>query len=400
MEVDKLQLKDWSKTTLDFYLGEVERVGEDVATSFYNQSDLSRVKECDLMIIGINPGCGCLYKDWELKNGLTPDFLYKGNPCFKGKDDKQIIKELEKDWNIWKKMHKMLKFSNKTNILADVTKFVMTNMVFFGTAKQKQIPSKINKEECAKKTQQLIDIIHPKVIVLLGKECRNLFVKLTDSPMDALETDHAVFYGYYNDTHVISIYHPSYYKYYTNVKMAAIGNIIEYVLDSPLKRIDKRELEVLLTKEINIYDVFTNNKQKEKRDELKMRIRDLQKMILKNCEKLSIFNGTVLCNELYTTIRDGKYVPSKDTIAVDLLFDENDCIIRLGTRRYVPEKTKEIAIAIDGVFIPGDTNLTASHWHVHAKIPQSTNNEKIALDLNAFIGKVKAYRDKEYPLNR
>ena len=40
MEVDKLIIEDWSKTTLGYYLGEVERVGEDVATSFYNQSDL------------------------------------------------------------------------------------------------------------------------------------------------------------------------------------------------------------------------------------------------------------------------------------------------------------------------------------------------------------------------
>lgn len=61
MEVDKLIIEDWSKTTLGYYLGEVERVGEDVATSFYNQSDLSRVKNCELMIIGINPGAGCLF---------------------------------------------------------------------------------------------------------------------------------------------------------------------------------------------------------------------------------------------------------------------------------------------------------------------------------------------------
>ena len=82
----------------------------------------------------------------------------------------------------------------------------------------------------------------------------------------------------------------------------------------------------------------------------------------------------------------------------DLLFENNDCVIRLCTRRYDPEETKKIAIAIDGVFTPGNTNLTAPHWHVHAKMPQSTSNDEIALNLNAFLGKVKAYRDKEYPL--
>lgn len=398
MKIDKLELEDWSKTTLEYYLGEVKRVGEDVATSFYNQSDLSRVKDCDLMIIGINPGCGCLYKDWGLKNNLTPDFLYKGNPCFKGKDDKEVIIGLEKDWNIWKKMHKMLIFSNKAIILEDVKKLVMTNMIFFGTEKQKQIPSKINKEECAKKTQLLIDKLHPKVIVLLGKECRNLFVKVANISMDALNTDHAIFYGYYNDTHVISIYHPSYYKYFTNAKMAEIGSIIGYVLDNPSKRIDKNNLEVFLTEKRINCDICIESEQKIIGDELKERIRDIKKMILKNCEKQSVYNRTVLYNELYTTIRNGKYVASKDTIAIDLLFEDNDCIIRICTRRYDPEKTKEIAIAIDGVFTPGNTNLTAPHWHVHTKMPQSTSNDEIVRIMNDFLGKVKAYRDKEYPL--
>ena len=77
---------------------------------------------------------------------------------------------------------------------------------------------------------------------------------------------------------------------------------------------------------------------------------------------------------------------------------DNDCVIRLCTRRYDSEKAKEIAVAIDGVFTPGNTNLTAPYWHVHAKMPQSISNDEIALYLNAFLDKVKAYRDKEYPL--
>lgn len=152
------------------------------------------------------------------------------------------------------------------------------------------------------------------------------------------------------------------------------------------KRFDASDLESIIKEE------------KAKQLDIKYRVSILKEMIFKAGEKQAIYKGTVFYNEFYTTIRNGKYVPSKDTIAIDLLFEDNDCVIRLCTRRYDSEKAKEIAVAVDGVFMPGNTNLTAPHWHVHAKMPQSTSNDEIALNLNAFLDKVKAYRDKEYPL--
>ena len=152
------------------------------------------------------------------------------------------------------------------------------------------------------------------------------------------------------------------------------------------KRFDTSDLESIIKEE------------KAKQLDIKYRVSILKEMIIKTGEKQAIYKGTVFYNEFYTTIRNGKYVPSKDTIAIDLLFEDNDCVIRLCTRRYDSEKAKEIAVAVDGVFMPGNTNLTAPHWHVHAKMPQSTSNDEIALNLNAFLDKVKAYRDKEYPL--
>ena len=110
-------LKEWSKETLDCYLSEIKKIGEDVATSFYNQSDLSRVRECEIMIIGINPGMGCTYTNWDEKNNITQDYLYYGNPCFRGKSNEDIIFDFSKKydpdkriygWDLWKKMFKML----------------------------------------------------------------------------------------------------------------------------------------------------------------------------------------------------------------------------------------------------------------------------------------------------
>ena len=101
----QLKLKEWSKETVDCYLSEVKKVGENIATSFYNQSDLSRVRECDIIIIGINPGMGCLYLDWGEKNNITSDFLYYGNPCFKRKSDDEIIYDLLKKYDPVKRTH-------------------------------------------------------------------------------------------------------------------------------------------------------------------------------------------------------------------------------------------------------------------------------------------------------
>ena len=250
METEQqIKLKEWSKETMECYLVEVKKVGEDVATSFYNQSDLSRVRDCDIMIIGINPGMGCPYSKWKENYDISHDFLYYGNPCFRGMSDEDIIYEMSKKydpdkrrygWDLWQKIHKILDVTGKGDILKQLDRFVFTNMVFFGTVKAKDIPKGIDTIKCAKETLKLIEILKPKVVVLLGKECRNLFIKATKClQMESHTSDNKVSYCYYNNRHVISVYHTAYYKYYTENNIKIVGKIIGYALDNPSKRIDK-----------------------------------------------------------------------------------------------------------------------------------------------------------------
>ena len=241
------KLEKWSEETVVCYQTEINNIGENNATSFYNQSDLSKVRDCDIMIIGINPGMGISYSKWMEKYNVSQDFLYYGNPCFRGMNNEDIIKEMSEKydpnkkrygWDIWHKFHKMLGFSDKGDILEQLDRFVLSNMIFFGTVKEKDIPKGIDKVRCAKQTLKLIEILKPKLVVLLGKECRDLFVKATKGlQMKPLTIDDRVFYCYYNESHVISIYHTAYYKYYTNKNMEKIGNIMGYVLDNPSKEI-------------------------------------------------------------------------------------------------------------------------------------------------------------------
>ena len=258
-----IELREWSKWTLESYLSEVNHVGENIATSFYNQSDLSRVKDCELMIIGINPGAGCLFSQWGQKERAisNSDFLYRGNPCFQGLSDKEIIYEMsqkyDKDkkrygWDLWHKIHKMLGYAGKGELLEKPDKFVLTNMVFFGTAHQGQIPKEINQEYCAKQTLELIDILKPKVVLLLGDQTRDLFKKVANiSQMEELIPNYHDFYCFYNNSHVISIYHTAYYGFYTNERMKVIGNILGYALDNPSESINQKLLESYLSRKMN-----------------------------------------------------------------------------------------------------------------------------------------------------
>ena len=247
MEVDKLILEDWSKTTLGYYLGEVERVGEDVATSFYNQSDLSRVKNCELMIIGINPGAGCLFSQWGLKDQVlsNSDFLYRGNPCFQGLSDKEIIYEMsqkyDKDkkrygWDLWKKIHKMLSYAGKGELLEKLDRFVLTNMIFFGTDKENQIPKGVNKEKCAEQTIELISILQPKVVLLLGSQSRKLFDRVSENKLEVL-VPNSMYHCMSGKSHVLAIKHTAYY--YSYEEMVVIGKTIGYVLDHSEEIINK-----------------------------------------------------------------------------------------------------------------------------------------------------------------
>jgi len=208
------------------------------------------------MIIGINPGCGTIFSQWGLKDCAisNSDFLYLGNPCFEGLSDKEIIYEMsekyDKDkkrhgWDLWHKIHKMLGYAGKGELLEDPGKFVLTNMVFFGTAHQGQIPKEIDQEFCAKKTLELIDILKPKVVLLLGDQTRDLFKKVANvSHMEELIHNYHDFYSFYNKSHVISIYHTAYYPFYNNdANKKVIGNILGYALDNPSKSIDKIKLE-------------------------------------------------------------------------------------------------------------------------------------------------------------
>lgn len=236
----KEKLNDWAKETVEVYKKQSTEIG------FYTQTPLSiflkdNIQKPDLLILGINPGSG---------GGIrrnTGTELLKGNPCFEGMDSDRIIKNMseEKDnnknrkgWALWHRVNNMLKFSNNEDhkkILRNLDRFVLSNMIFFGTEKENQIPN-IKREECAKQTIELISILQPKVVLLLGSQSRKLFDRVSENKLEVL-VPNSMYHCMSGKSHVLAIKHTAYY--YSYEEMVVIGKTIGYVLDHSEEIINK-----------------------------------------------------------------------------------------------------------------------------------------------------------------
>ena len=397
MEVDKLILEDWSKTTLGYYLGEVERVGEDVATSFYNQSDLSRVKNCELMIIGINPGAGCLFSQWGLKDHAlsNSDFLYRGNPCFQGLSDKEIIYEMsqkyDKDkkrygWDLWKKIHKMLGYAGKGELLEKLDRFVLTNMIFFGTDKENQIPKGVNKEKCAEQTIELISILQPKVVLLLGNQSRKLFDRVSENKLEVL-VPNSMYHCMSGKCHVLAIKHTAYY--YSSIEMELIGKTIGYILDHQDETMNSETIRASSIKEEII------------RFEQKQRTINLQgneslyylkqKISAKGCNIMIDHNGHLIY-EYYCNNAHNKYIKANGTISIEISYDYKQCSFSLMTKGNHPEDLlKKVQETCDELKVFKIDNKDCFVSDIE------TDDVKIVKFFNVLLAKIKKYRETDCP---
>ena len=373
------ELADWAEKTVEVY----NPMAQSTGLGFYTQTPLRNIiKSPDLLILGINPGYG------GGKEIMTGEELLKGNPCFEGKDIIKVMSEERdenkkiKGWALWHKIHKMLGYAGKGELLEKPDKFVLTNMVFFGTAHQGQIPKKIDQEYCAKQTLELIDILKPKVVLLLGDQTRDLFKKIANiSHMEELVPNYHDFYCFYNNIHVISIYHTAYYSYFNFDNMAFIGNILGYALDNSRERIDKNKLERYLYGRTIIRAIRIKN-------------------LLNRTDAISLIDSDkALSYDLWQTIKKSNYVKSKDNIVIDLTPEEDkkQYVLLVFTRQNNEEKTKELIKGIwpNEVFHPWECDKSR---HVHKVISFEVSNEEIKNIMEKVLNEVKAYRDKEYPL--
>lgn len=377
--INKEELLKWANDTVSIYKNQKMNLG------FYTQTPLSiflRLPQSpDILILGINPGSK------GGKDNMTGNELLKGNPCFWGKSDDVILYELrdlpdkkkhKKGWDLWHKIHDMLNDSGKGELLDKLDRFVLSNIIFYGTENESQLPKGNYKKECAEQTLKLIDILKPKVVLLLGKQSKELFNTLIDGPKLETIVPQSVSYCY-KDCHIFAIKHTA--CRYTSYEKKIIGNTIGYALDNPSVRLEKETLESFLTKKANGRSWY------------------LKTMINGNCSIQKIYNEETVYHDFYTTTRNGKYVSSKDNIVIDLTPTEKEYKVLVFTRQNDKEKTRELVKGIwpNEEFRPWDYDNSR---HVHRTIPLKESNENIAKIMEQVLSEVVNYRNKTFSLKR
>ena len=379
MNIQK-ELIDWAKETVEVYNKQSTNLG------FYTQTPLCNITQTPaLLILGINPGY-----DGGIKN-KTGEELLKGNPCFEGKD---IIKVMSEDrdenkkikgWALWHKIHKMLDFTGKGKLLEKSDNFVLSNMIFFGTTKESQIP-KIKKEECAKQTIKLISILHPKVVLLLGSQSRKLFDRVSENKLEVL-VPNSMCHCMYGKSHVLAIKHTAYY--YSSIEMELIGKTIGYLLDHQEETINSETIRASSIKEEII------------RFEQKQRTINLQgneslyylkqKISAKGCNIMIDHNGHLIY-EYYCNNAHNKYIKSNGTISIEISYNNKQCSFSLMTKGNHPEDLlKKVQETCDELKVFKIDNKDCFVSDIE------TDDVKIVEFFNVLLAKIKKYRETDCP---
>jgi hypothetical protein len=210
MQTIQEKLNDWAERYFPKFWELSEKYNKH---NFYTQSPLSKLKDAPrLMIIGLNP-----YGGKQGARRESPSDFLSGNPCWKGRFDEKrcVSKEEGNDWsNYFEKTRHFLGCSSphENPDIDDDQQVVWTNLTPFTSISFKDLPQELASADLYKSTLELIDILKPQKIVLLGygafalleQACKEVeHVKVLDNDTWPLEI------GYINDIPAVCVNHPS-----------------------------------------------------------------------------------------------------------------------------------------------------------------------------------------------
>ena len=390
------KLIDWAKETVDVY----NPIAKPLKMGYYTQTPLSLVSQSpDLLIFGINPGAE------GGKDNMTGEELLKGNPCFDGLDKKGIVKAMCEDrddnkkrngWALWHRLNNMLKnSSNHKELLQDFNRFVLSNMIFFGTAKENQIP-KIDKDKCAERTLKLIDNLEPKVVLLLGKQCRVLFNRITKKEKLEVLVQNSIYHCMYGKSHILAIKHTAYY--YSNEEMTVVGKTIGYILDHHDGIINKETISASYIKEDiarfeeRLKMIPSKRKVKTDDDPIVKRAKELKQRINRNGTNQWVDKGGTLIHEFFCKGKRKNYIKENGTISVRLSIDNEN-------KKFI------ISNLSDGNHPKVFRNLICDYCESKGWIKSDrdfsfskdiTNNDDLIVDfMTSLLEKMKTYRETD-----
>jgi len=418
MSNDKSQIQEklasWAKETVDVYNPIADTLNKESSNEkwgYYTQTPLSLVSQSpDLLILGINPGFG------GGKEIMSGEELLKGNPCFENIDKKDVLSDKEfviyvmkekrdedknrNGWALWHRMNNMLKESSKAELLEKFDNFVLSNMIFFGTDHENEIP-KIDKEKCAKQTLKLIDYLEPKVVILLGKQSRDLYNRITDKGKLEVLVPNSIYHCMYEKSHVLAIKHTAYY--YSYAEMVVVGKTIGYILDNHEKTINKETIYSSDIKE-DIFHFEERQKKMQSKSNIKKsddpivkRAKELEQII--NCEGANkgINNDGTLEYEYYCYSKtNGKFLEKNGVIRVGLRYDKNNqqyvlSVKSLGNNPDALIHKIKVYCSKEDLFKFDKGKDTVSYEDAIFRV------ETIANFMDGLLAMIKTYRETDYP---
>ena len=396
------RLASWAEETVKVYNSIAETLNKknpNKKWGYYTQTPLSLVSQSpDLLILGINPGSE------GGKNMMTEEELLKGNPCFEGLNKEGVVKAMREDrddskkrkgWALWHRLKKMLQESSKDELLEDFDSFVLSNMIFFGTAKENQIP-KIDKDKCAERTLKLIDNLEPKVVILLGKQCRDLFNRITKKEKLEVLVQNSIYHCMYGKSHILAIKHTAYY--YSNEEMTVVGKTIGYILDHHDGIINKETISASYIKEDiarfeeRLKMIPSKRKVKTDDDPIVKRAKELKQRINRNGTNQWVDKGGTLIHEYFCKGKRKNYIKENGTISVRLSIDNEN-------KKFI------ISTLSDGNHPKVYRNLICDYCESKGWIKSDrdfsfskdiTNNDDLIVDfMTSLLEKMKTYRETD-----
>jgi hypothetical protein len=233
-------------------------------------------------------------------------------------------------------------------------------MIFFGTANEGEIPKEIDKILCAKQTVGLIDLLNPKLILLLGDKCKTLFEQANNIKMIEIEARN-LSYCRLGNSYVFAIKHTAHF--YSNIKCEEISKTICYALDNPEK----------------FEDMF--------------KLVQLKHKIGSNGTVQWVDSGGQLIHKYFCKGISGNYTKANGTISVGLKIDDNNhYVLSILSEGNHPDKFKKMICDYCNSkgWLKSDNDLSNTK-----DLP---TDENVIVDfMTSLLQKMKDYRETDLP---
>lgn len=238
------ELQNWAEKVIKEITPDAINLNKD-----YYPFQSKAIENPDILFLGLNPGGGSSYESqstkdkWEFIDSfdekgksikvMKPERLLGGNPFFEINSD---------EWKFIKGLRKISMFDKALN----ENKFVLANYFYLSTADfyEAETFHKDVFEKCKKLTYEMIQLIKPKLIVVLGTskgidqldEFKNKRLILSGNHQRLLIS------ADYNNTKVIAIPHPSLMAI-TEKEIEAINtNILELIEEKPFTNYEFKKI--------------------------------------------------------------------------------------------------------------------------------------------------------------